>query len=446
MKPLDWYGLYKDSWQGEIVEEAFAHPAKYGRGMVRAIYQYLIDQGYLKPGDSVVDPFGGVALGGLDAMKHGLHWLGCELEQKFVDLAQRNIELWERRYRPHFPAWGTARIIQGDSRQLAQLVGAADGVFTSPPYAETVNAHGEGPGMAGNEKQRARIYAGSPSENAALSRKTGYGDTPGQLGAMPEGKFDAAFTSPPYTNAVNGSGEGPGARHDPIYHNGENAYKQSSAAEYGRTPGNLGNMAGEGFEAAVKDACVTSPPFMGCNGTGSGDMEARQGRTDTSGRYTDKIPYEKRGFLMGKEEYEQWAQTCNLGSITTSQETFWTAARQIVEQTYQVLRPGAVAVFVTGDFVRNRQRVYFGRQWMALCEAVGFEPLEWVTCWKTETHGTQFDIFGNGHTRKVDRVSFFRRLANEKNPGAAILNEDVIIMRRPAPHTNGYHANGNGHK
>ena len=33
--------------------------------------------------------------------------------------------------------------------------------------------------------------------------------------------------------------------------------------------------------------------------------------------------------------------------------------------------------------------------------------------------------------RRLERVSFFRRLANEKNPDAAILNEDVIIVRKP---------------
>jgi hypothetical protein len=31
----------------------------------------------------------------------------------------------------------------------------------------------------------------------------------------------------------------------------------------------------------------------------------------------------------------------------------------------------------------------------------------------------------------VDRVSFFRWLANEKNPEAAVLNEDVIFVRKP---------------
>jgi hypothetical protein len=119
----------------------------------------------------------------------------------------------------------------------------------------------------------------------------------------------------------------------------------------------------------------------------------------------------------------------NIGNDTGT--SFWQAAREIVEQVYTVLKPGAYAAFVCGDFVRKGQRVYFGQQWLDLCTAVGFEPVEWIVCWKTEYKGTQLDIFGGETHKQVDRVSFFRRLANQKNPDNAILNEDVIIVRKP---------------
>jgi hypothetical protein len=64
------------------------------------------------------------------------------------------------------------------------------------------------------------------------------------------------------------------------------------------------------------------------------------------------------------------------------------------------------------------------------CEAVGFEPHTWAIAWKTEHYGTQRGMFGDVEKRK-DRVSFFRRLANERNPDNAILNEDVIFVRKP---------------
>ena len=87
---------------------------------------------------------------------------------------------------------------------------------------------------------------------------------------------------------------------------------------------------------------------------------------------------------------------------------------------------------MTGDFVRRGKRVEFGQQWLDLCTAVGFEPYAWAVAWKTEHKGSQLDIFGNVVEQRVDRVSFFRRLANERNPDAAILNEDVIFVRKPS--------------
>jgi hypothetical protein len=40
-------------------------------------------------------------------------------------------------------------------------------------------------------------------------------------------------------------------------------------------------------------------------------------------------------------------------------------------------------------------------------------------------------MFGEDVDLTIDRVSFFRRLANKNNPDNAILNEDCIIVRKP---------------
>lgn len=127
MTLTDWHGLYGESWQNEIVPEAFSHPAKFSRALIRHIYAHMFEEGWLEPGMSVVDPFGGVALGALDAMRRGLNWTGVELEMRFVGLGNVNIINWMSRYAPHFPGWGTARLLQGDSRELAKVIGEAGG-------------------------------------------------------------------------------------------------------------------------------------------------------------------------------------------------------------------------------------------------------------------------------------------------------------------------------
>lgn len=714
MKEIEWFGCYADSWQGEIVPEAFSHPAKFSRGLIARIYDHMLDSGYIKPGDIVGDPFGGVALGAIHAMLKGLHWRGVELEAKFVDLGGQNIALWQSRYGDLLR--GTAVLAQGDSRQFLQHVAGIGGVVSSAPFTGVM------PSQEAAEWHQARESIG---KNNSLGKSTAYGSTPGQLGAMPEGdlsavvkskieiegfdgsslvyilffnpdngiafflevpilpsvlsdlaglgmpvipvnlddyvpvrqkeiavvvrnlelsnivessttqeggegvfkvalsghpitpertidafsildliglhgeqtpagralffeavasgssgtgvgtilsysafknalidtefytaectvnnfgsilglicassgtvatpifglrhtsdkallanftnkfhpvsvsdaralsgtidtpslfdligssieffgtgetdgirdtfnelpvnlsfsplensvarsaakgviatadslfgsfendptliafKFDkiqditsrkspsiitpnkemgifsAIVSSPAYADVINGAGEGPGARYDHIHHNGDNATKKTSAAEYGRTAGNLGNLA----------AVVSSAPFESSlqSKDEKFNADARSGRTMQVADYGD--------------------HPANIGNDTGS--TFWQAAAEIVAQAYAALKPGAYAAFVCGDYVRGGERVCFGRQWLELCESVGFVPVEWITAWKTEYKGTQLDIFGNEHEKRIDRVSFFRRLANERNPDAAILNEDVVIVRKP---------------
>jgi hypothetical protein len=118
----------------------------------------------------------------------------------------------------------------------------------------------------------------------------------------------------------------------------------------------------------------------------------------------------------------------NIGNDTG--DTFWTAARAIVEQTYAVLRPGGYAAWVCKDFVRKGQRVPFSDQWQQLCAAVGFVPVERIAAMLVDDHGDQLDIFGGVTARRKERKSFFRRLA-EKKGSPRIDHEDVIIMHKP---------------
>ncbi len=94
----EWTGLYKGGWKGECVDEAFVHPAKFARKLIAKIYDHCAQENWIHESDLVLDPFGGVALGALDAMRHGLAWVGVELEPKFCTLGNRNINLWDRRY------------------------------------------------------------------------------------------------------------------------------------------------------------------------------------------------------------------------------------------------------------------------------------------------------------------------------------------------------------
>jgi len=672
---VDWYGCFDKTWAGLLVGEAFSHPAKAPHGLAERIYRHMLDNGWIKPGDKIIDPFGGIGGLGFHAALFGLHWTGCELEARFVDLGngyecseahpcpackpafdelarcrraeeeakalldggteddteavarqaaydhaheklldaltvepcgQRqagNIETWRARYAPHFPGYGSARLLQGDSRRLRAVIAEADGVVSSPPFHDSLDL---GLVNAAERRQVARAAGISNAEHISpidmerhkLRNQADYDSTPGQLGAMPAGSHDAVVSSPPYAQArIDGHGDegASGLRaQDGSYLRGPDGWQQRKAmggrygdsdgnlanlpageladgvvssppyAEteitgrrnfaspanpggqdanintadrqdgYGSTPGNLGALRAGDWDAAISsppyaetinqtdgandaqarvqrkaaagvdvtqpinvggpnsvlnqpqnygstpgnlgalragdwDATISSPPYAdGAQHTGGETrMTSGQGGPiqfvaygSSPGQLADlpagdfdasvaSPPYEQRtvhgqagvtreGFAdparVGKTSAalvldDYGADPDNLGNNTG--ETFWSAARTILEETFAILKPGGYAAWITGDFVRDKKRVLFGEQWLALCEAVGFEPVLWAVAWKAETHGHQLGIFGEPVELRTSKVSFFRRLANRNNPDAAIENEDVLFVRKP---------------
>ena len=175
-----WEHCYNDSWQGIITPESFAHPAKFARGLIHRIYAHMLERGYIAPGDNIIDPFGGIAAGAYDALLFGLHWTGVELEERFCLLGNANIAKYRHDLRMLGDRLGTARLVQGDSRRLVEVVGGGmAATISSPPY-DTDQLNGGGRDM-GRELE---------------SMKAGYGSTPGQLGSMRSGDFTAAVSSP----------------------------------------------------------------------------------------------------------------------------------------------------------------------------------------------------------------------------------------------------------
>src|SRR5262245_12402771 len=138
---LTWQGCYDDSWDGHLVPEAFAHPAKMARGLLCRILDFMLERGWIQRGSLIVDPFGSVGTTAIEGSRRGLKVVCVELEPRFVDLARQSLELhrraWERFGDPE-PV-----VIQGDSRELARLVGEVTAVVGSPPYADSVGNHRE---------------------------------------------------------------------------------------------------------------------------------------------------------------------------------------------------------------------------------------------------------------------------------------------------------------
>jgi len=398
----DWHGLYREGWTRLIVPEAFAHPAKVARGLARRIYEHCREEQWLTPGDVVLDPFAGIGGFALDAMLLGCTWIGVELEPKFVALAEQNIALWNRRFGT-LPGWGSACIVQGDSRQLGAVLAEAGCAVSSPPYSRLVN-QGE---TADPEKIAARETRYLDRHPEFLGKRpewTGYSSNPANLGNLTPGSVEAAISSPPFA-----SSEARGLPRERVRDTSDPQQHGSAGPEYivPRSDGQLAAMPDAGFAAAVNSLdsrrlCVSSPPF--CDAEPFKDKSFRQNQAD---QYT-KGTYETRGFL--DPEYEENAKTRSLSSFRNPPPTFWSASRLILDQLHAVIRPGGIVIWVLKDFIRKGERQDFCGQWQRLCEAVGFRTLHVHRAWLIEDHGTQGRLDG-GETRLVtERKSFFRRI------------------------------------
>lgn len=355
-----------------------------------------------------------------------------------------------------------AVLVQGDSRELSQIVGQVCGVISSPPYAEMANGERRDPKKTMATEQR---YRDNHPELANRRPKPiePYGAAPGQLSNLPVGDLSAVITSPPF--AGNSGGRGDASR------NGIDAalFERHSGGMIGGTgdnPANLAHLPMRGIEAVI-----SSPPYIDSIKTGRDGIDwtkvgDNSGRTNGRGAIADgyghtngqlgampegeavglvegilSSPPYSPGQSTGGEvpKFPNGLQRSSNGighnyGTTPGQlgieqgQTFWAAAHQIVSECYKVLKPGGVAVWVCKDFIRNSRRVPFSDQWIALCEAVGFRLVERHKAMLVKDKGRQVNLNGDTISLQVARKSFFRRLFEKSRPDLAIDYEDVLIL------------------
>jgi hypothetical protein len=483
----EWTGCYDGGWNGEIVPEAFAHPAKVSRALIRRIYEHAFAESWLQPGSVVVDPFGGIAGTALDAMWNGCHWLGVELEPRFCLLARggncdgmvkmetRTVHVeakpgaqgWFIRLRIEARYWGKHGETFGGPKgegfdSEAEAAAFLDSEIMTRSDSDRydrdqykIHFHDDLPVPAhdiersvvtrkatcgkddfhglhhvlGNLELWQRKYGTKPGFGSAQmvqgdSRKLseysgdghafganhGYqnqGDSNGNLAVMPEGKFDAVVSSPPYAAIAAGAG---GLNTKPGRDGQQSGRSPDSASQgadqhYGESAGQLSAMAEGAF-----DAVVSSPPYE------------KERFNERNGLKNWPLTRGRKGLPYGNEDGQ-------IGSGRDDPDTFWQAAREIVAQCRAILRPGGHAIWITKDFVRKGKRVPFSDQWQALCESQGFKLVCRHRAMLVAYHGEQDDLLGDTKQLKTERKSFFRRLA-EKKGSPAIDHEDVICLVR----------------
>lgn len=396
---LEWHKCYPSYWRGVVVPGTMEHPAKFSSKLIKRIYDFIVENEWVESGDIVFDPFGGTALGALEAMRHGLSWRGIELEEHFQSIGKMNIDLWNKKL-SWTPGWSTdADIYKGDSRMLTDILVEANCVLASPPYSNVMSTKGHG----GHDKKY------RPKSGGTVHPQV-YGNTNGQLGQMKDGMFDLVMSSPPYAKSpVNAGnvgnrvvkenwGKGKGLR----------AFKDG----YGKKDGQLGNMRDGYF-----DVVISSPPFQGTTGG--------KNVTKKTGPLSDPKLHKRHAASSASEGYGDGGNN-NIGNLLN--DNFWSAAKTIVFQCQEILPVGGMSVWVVKDFVKNGKRVEFSRMWRELCESVGFELEVEVRAMLVETIN-HINLDGKPDKITKEHKSFFRHVA-EKKGAPKIDYETVLFMKK----------------
>lgn len=501
MNQTIWHGCYDGNWNGLITPESFLHPAKMANGLTERIFDYAFAKGWLKPGDTVVDPFGGIGSTAIIGASRGIRVVCCELEQRFVDLAKRNFELHRRTWE----ACGDPLpvIVQGDSRRLCEVLGPllADCVVGSPPFQDDlakVSKRGIGSAEYGTGTMTKEVrlawanldheafggYLRERRESLGLSKaevdrrigtNTAYSFYEGRLGSKDQWRIPMPSTYRKIKEVLQLDDRFDSVLLDTkIVEYERRAMKMGhTEADYGVTDGQLGAM-----PTGSVDAVVGSPPFSSSQQSRDGDftMESTDvnptprrldTRTyfpagqDSEGNLAAMKPGEVADAIVSSPPYEGSEGTPSIGSVNkddwgkdgrdickrrgltacygetdgqighTTGDTFWSAARAIVQQCYQILKPGGICIWVVKSFVRAGAIVDFPGDWRKLCEAVGFEFVEEIhaSLVKEDSHP---GLFGDPVVKRTERKGFFRRLHQKKYPHLAIDWEVVLCVKKPA--------------
>ncbi len=227
---------------------------------------------------------------------------------------------------------------------------------------------------------------------------------------------DIIVSSPPFCEAQTGGGIAAAMQGNSDYKISDNLKGSNQGYQnQGHTPGQLGSMKAGKVDMEI-GLIISSPPYEGSiqtNGDGIDWTKIKEGGTNkTLARAAVGTGYGKTNGQLAEEQGD----------------TFWQAAKEILEQCHKILKPGGHAIWVCKDFVRKGQRVPFSDDWQRLCESAGFKTLHRHKAMLVKE--TKYEsLFGHEIVKKTERKSFFRRLAEAKG-SPKIDWEDVICMIR----------------
>jgi DNA modification methylase len=415
--------------------ESIRHPAKMHLPMCREIIKR-----YTKPGDLVFDCMAGIGTTIIEGMILGRNVIGIEYEQKFVDMAQKNIDKTKANC-SFFKGVGIGKIIKGDSRELVKALNGvwAENIIFSPPFAEIIPFHDQNFVLNGRRAGDTNgVYSDDKNDKGNIANL--------KYKPIDDGTDSAIITSPPFASVTmekppSDKWQGPD-------------FTQQTYSADKEDKGQIANL--KYPDNGIDNSIVTSPPFM--NENKGGGLQTRRlageltkddirmgncikqlsedpqnidnmktyGSADsiiTSPPFEDNLadfskftpPHDSRSNL-DKHDHTYSDDPANCGNLQGS--TYLSEMLKIYQQCYLVLKNEGNMILVTKNFTRSGKEVRLDLDTIKLCEQAGFELVA-------------------RHYRKIKNPSFWIQNAiikwNKKHPGVPApypLFEDILVFRK----------------
>lgn len=200
-------------------------------------------------------------------------------------------------------------------------------------------------------------------------------------------------------------------------------------------------MKAQGRQPDFVWGAITSPPYAdGCAHAGGDDPKPEHVR---GGKYhgvgiagaISSPPYsDSRIQTMGGNNILDYGRSSDKGRYGEAEgqigamiaKSYWSAMALVYRELYELLPTGGAAAIVVKDYVKGGQRVPLCDQTAELLETVGFSVPERCRAMLVKEIHQGTDMFtGEEVNKRVERKSFFRRLA-EKKGSPKIDWEEVI--------------------
>lgn len=425
-----WSGCY--GRRGDLfTQDSNKHPAKMAVQLCYRIFEHGQKRGYWSPGDTILDPMGGIGTTGIVGASLGYNVVLVELEHYFLSMAAANIWL----LRTKMPNASRIELLQGDARQFEAVLAQADAGVCSPPY--------------GGEPRQGSDQHSERQQGSEWSGKYQGGCHPGRLKGASYNKMAGAVTSPVYgdTSLSDGSGVSWKVRQIVRKKGIEAAVRFYRTEIMDKLPKH-GRWSDENIRCHIETAmrtesgsyagAVSSPPWQeqpaqqiynqgkGFHSYGQNEPKDRMKKDYVSGQSPAQI-----GNLPDPKGDIETVLSGQFSAVSENKkESYLSAMRQVYAQLHLVLKPDGVVCLVTKNPVKKGQIRRLDSDTIRLMEACGFIFLERQMAILAEELGIQQRLDGGADTIRREHKSFFKRLFERKYPELRVDHEDILWFRK----------------